>query len=120
RSHRHTSWAAESSSEKVGASVGASESDCTSSPYFGRGSCAYLKTKRPAKCGAGRSFAEAISVDRQIGLQRGVFAGVADTDHEFAWVDGPFVRRFVPVAEGAGIERQRDVLAFAWSEVDLL
>jgi hypothetical protein len=42
----------------------------------------------------------------RLGVQRGVFVGVADEDHEFAGIDGPVVLRLIPVAEGAGIERE--------------
>jgi hypothetical protein len=50
-----------------------------------------------------------------VGVERGVLAGVADTKNEFAWIDDPFVSRSVPVAEGTGVECERDMLGFAWS-----
>jgi hypothetical protein len=43
-------------------------------------------------------------VERYVGGERGVFAGVAYADYELAGVDGPLVICFVPVAEGAGVE----------------
>jgi hypothetical protein len=43
-------------------------------------------------------------VQGEVGVERGVFGGVAYVDYEFAGVDGPFFMCFVPVAEGAGVE----------------
>ena len=37
-----------------------------------------------------------VSVQVDVGVQRRVFAGVADTKDEFAGIDGPFVRRLRP------------------------
>ena len=38
--------------------------------------------------------------------------------NELAGIDGPFVGRLVPIAEGARIERERHVPGFAGSETD--
>ncbi len=54
-------------------------------------------------------------VDGQIRVEWGAFAGVAYADYELAGVDGPLVRRFIPIAEGAGVEVERDVPGFAGS-----
>ena len=47
-----------------------------------------------------------------------VFAGVADTDDKFAGIDGPLVGGRVPIAEGAGVEAEGDVLGFAGRQAD--
>ena len=43
-------------------------------------------------------------------LKRRVLAGVADTNHKLAGIDGPLVRGFIPVAEGARVQCERHVL----------
>ena len=53
-------------------------------------------------------------------MERSVFAGVADVDDEFAGVDGPLMRRLVPVAEGAGIQVESYMACFAGSQANLL
>ncbi len=53
-----------------------------------------------------------------VGVERRVFAGVADTKNEFAGIDDPFASGSVPIAEGARVERERDVPGFAGSETD--
>ncbi len=56
------------------------------------------------RAGDARRSADGSSVQRQVGVERRVFAGVADADDELAGIDGPFVRGFIPVAEGARVE----------------
>ena len=50
------------------------------------------------------SFALSRLVQIDVGVEWGVFAGVAYVDYEFAGVDGPLLVWLVPVAEGAGVE----------------
>jgi hypothetical protein len=57
-------------------------------------------------------------VQVDVGVERCVFAGVADSNDEFAGIDDPFVGRLIPIAEGARVERERDVPGFAGSETD--
>src|SRR5580704_2193103 len=58
------------------------------------------------------------SMQVDVGVERRVFAGVADAKNELAGIDDPFVGRLVPVTEGARVEIERDVLGFAGSETD--
>ena len=53
-------------------------------------------------------------------MERGVFAGVADADDKFAGIDGPLMRRVVPVAEGAGVQVESYMPGFAGSQTNLL
>ena len=55
-----------------------------------------------------------VSAQVDLGVERGVFAGVADEKDELAWIDGPLVGGVVPVTEGAGIEDKRDVFGFTF------
>jgi len=57
-------------------------------------------------------------MNRDFGVERRVFAGVADTKDEFAGIDDPLLGWLIPVAEGARVERERDVAGFAGSETD--
>src|ERR1035437_1502103 len=59
-------------------------------------------------------------VQCEVRMERGVFAGVAGEDHEFAGINGPLVSRRVPVAEGASIEVDGHVFCLAGSEAHLL
>src|ERR1700691_4659487 len=59
-------------------------------------------------------------IQRDVGVEWGVLAGVAYVQHELAGVDGPLLVCFVPVAEGAGVEGQRDVFGFAGGEADFI
>ena len=52
----------------------------------------------------GHPIVQLDSVQGEVGLERRVFAAVADADDEFAGIDGPLVGGLIPVAEGAGIE----------------
>ena len=53
-------------------------------------------------------------------MERSVLAGVADADDEFAGIDGPLMRPFVPLAEGARVQVESYVPGFAGSEANLL
>jgi hypothetical protein len=55
-------------------------------------------------------------IQYEVGMQWSVLAGIADTKNELAGIGGPFVRRLIPVAEGARIERQSPTADFAECE----
>src|ERR1019366_5210256 len=59
-------------------------------------------------------------VQCKVRMERGVFAGVADADDKFAGIDGPLMRRVVPVAEGAGVQVESYMPGFAGSQTNLL
>ncbi len=75
--------------------------------------------KRPRAL-RGLRWIAGLLVEGYVCVERGVFAGVADEDYEFAGIDGPLVGGFVPVAEGAGVEVEGDVAGFAGGEADFL
>ena len=58
-------------------------------------------------------------VQRNVGVQWRIFAGIANEDDELAGIDSPLVGCLIPVAEGARVEIESDVLRFAGSEADL-
>lgn len=71
------------------------------------------------QCTISRARAFAALLECQIRVERRVLAEVADANHESAGIDSPFVGGFIPVAEGAGVEGEGDVLGLAGSEADL-
>ena len=52
-------------------------------------------------------------IQRDIRMEWSTLARVAYHDAELAWIDRPLVSRVAPVAEGACVEIERDVLRFS-------